>query len=160
MREYLQRYDQILKAHRDTKEYALVDPAREKTTKTKMGGVTYQRAYYRKKSGGYVFLLDEAMGIESGCGLVSENLAEQIVVECTEKSFRKAADTISHLTGQTISAMGVWNVLQQYGEKVEAREKRLQELDFCGVTGQLDNVESRVIPPGGADGLPSKRQVL
>jgi hypothetical protein len=145
MRQSLQRCDQIIKALRDTKEYALVDPAREKTIKTKMGEVAYRRAYYRKKSGGYVFLLDEAMGIESGCGLVSENLAEQIVVECTEKSFRKAADTISNLTGQTISAMGAWNVLQQYGEKVEAREKRLRELDSCGVTGQLGNVGSRVI---------------
>ena len=145
MAQYLEQCDKIVKALRDTKEYELVDPKREKTIKTLMGEVSYKRAYYRKRSGGYIFLLDDILGIGNNYGLISENLAEQIVVECSEKPFRKAAATISNISGQGISAMGVWNVLQQCGEKVQEQEERLQELDNCGTTGQLGNVESQVL---------------
>jgi len=85
------------------------------------------------------------MGIDNGYGLVSENLAEQIVVESTEKSFRNAAAGISGNTGQTISAMGAWNVVQQYGAAIEQQESRLQELDDSGSTGHLGNISTPVL---------------
>jgi hypothetical protein len=92
-----------------------------------------------------VFLLDDAMGMFSGFGLVSENLAEHIVAECAEKSFRKAADSISCLTGQGISAMGAWNVVQQYGKAIDEQEDRLTELDDRGSVGHLGGVSSKVL---------------
>ena len=141
---YLQEWDQIIMARRDVKEYRLVD-TRRSTIKTRMGEVSYSRRYYKKKAGGYVYLLDEAMGMAGGCGLVSEALAEEIVIECTEKPFRRAAASINRLTGQAVSPMGVWRVFQQYGERLEGQERRLRELDLCGATGQLGNVESPVL---------------
>jgi len=131
-------------AMRDTKEYRYIDK-RTTTVKTLMGDVTFQRVYYKKKSGGYVFLLDEAMGIFCECGLASENLAEQIVVECTDKSFRKATSDINCFTGQRISAMGAWGVFRKFGEAVEHQVERIRELDNGGSTGHLGNVASRVL---------------
>jgi len=144
MRIYLELRDMSIMAMRDTKEFRLVDK-RTTTIKTIMGEVTFSRRYYKKKAGGYIFLLDESMGIECGCGLVSENLAEQIVMECTDKSFRKAAGSINSLTGQGISAMGVWGVFQKYGKLVEMQTARLKELVNSGSTGHLGNVQSRVL---------------
>ena len=144
MRQYLEWRDLAIMALRDTKEYRLID-SRESTIKTLMGEVRYSRRYYKRRTGGYVFLLDEAMGISDGYGLVSENLAEQIVIESTEKSFRKTSDSISNNTGQRISAMGAWNVVQQYGEAIGRQEARLQELYDSGSTGHLGNKSTPVI---------------
>ena len=96
--------DLSIKGMRDKEEYRHKDN-RSTTVKTIFGEVTYSRGYYKKRSGGYTFLLDETLGIFGGCGLVSENLIEQIVIECTEKSFRKVASCISSNTGQRISPM-------------------------------------------------------
>ena len=144
MEEYLQIVDMMIMASRDTQEYRLVH-TRARTIKTRMGEISCNRRYYKKKTGGYVFLLDEAMGITDDYGLVSENLAEEIVMACTEKSFRRAAASISRLTGQPLSPMCAWRVFQQYGEKLERQEARLGELERSGATGQLGNVESPVL---------------
>ena len=144
IRKYLEWRDLAIMALRDTKEYRYVE-RRQTTIKTIMGEVTFKRVYYKKRSGGYVFLLDEAMGIDCGCGLVSENLAEQIVVECTDKSFRKAASDINSFTGQSISAMGAWGVFQKFGETVEQQVARLKELDDSGSTGHVGKVSSPVV---------------
>ena len=139
MADYLQRWDQIIMARRETAEYRCVN-SRPTSIKTVMGEVAYRRYYYKKRDGGYVFLLDEAMGIHGDYGLFSENLAEQILIECAEKSYRKAAETISSITGQGVSRMGAWSIVQDYGERVHKQEKRLDELDEEGVVGQLGNV--------------------
>jgi len=142
--EYLQACDREVLAMRDTKEYRFVNFGTT-TIKTLMGEVSYTRRRYKKREGGYVYLLDEALGINGDCGLISENLAEQIVLECTDKSFRKAASSISSLTGQRISAMGAWGVVSRYGERLEKQEARLGELAANGITGQLGNIESKAL---------------
>ena len=96
-------------------------------------------------SGGYTFLLDEVMGIDNGYGLVSENLAEFIIIECLEKSFRKAAESISNHTGQIISGVGAWGVLQQFGKKLEMQKEHLEKLSQEGTEGQLGGISSRVL---------------
>jgi len=141
---YLEWRDLSIMGMRDKKEYRYVDKRRT-TIKTIMGEVTFERVYYKKKSGGYVFLLDESMGLDNEYGLLSENLVEQIVIESTDKSFRKVADSITSNTMQCISRMGVWNVVQRYGEAITLQESRLKELDEGGSTGHLGNVVSRVI---------------
>jgi hypothetical protein len=144
MREHLEMLDLSIMALRDIEEYRHKG-IRESTIKTLMGEITYSRRYYKTTNGKHIFLLDELMGIDSGCGLYSENLIEQTVIECTEKSYRKAAASISSLTGQSISAMGAWGVLQNFGEKLAQQENRLKELDAGGSTGHLGNIESGVI---------------
>jgi len=144
VRQYLEWMDLRIMGTRDKSEYRYHEK-RINTIKTVMGEVTYSRIYYKKTSGGYVALLDEHMGISSDYGLVSENLAEQIVHECADKSFRKATSSICTLTGQAISAMGAWNVVQQYGKAIKAQEERLIELNESGSTGHLGNVSSPVL---------------
>jgi hypothetical protein len=87
IRQYLAWVDLSIKGIRDTSEYRLIDN-RETTVKTIFGEVPFSRGYYKQSTGGYTFLLDTALGVFSDCGLVSANLAEQIVIECSEKSFR------------------------------------------------------------------------
>jgi hypothetical protein len=144
IRQYLEWRDKSIMALRDTKKYRMID-IRETTIKTVMGEVRYKRRYYKRRTGGYVFLLDEAMGMDKRYGLVSDNLAEQIVVECTEKSFSKAAASISSNTGQRISRMGAWGVVQQYGYAIKEQEMRLQELYDSGSKGHLGNKSRPVI---------------
>ena len=50
-------------------------------------------------------------------GLISTNMAELLVKGITELSYRECAAQVSGMTGQTISTMGVWNVIQALGEK-------------------------------------------
>jgi hypothetical protein len=140
----LGEWDKTIKACRDIKEYQ-VHSYKQSHINTVFGRVDYTRTYYRRESGGFALLLDEAMGIESGCGMTGENLAEMIVAECADKSFRKAAESISSQTGQTISRMYAWNVFQQYGGKLEAQVERLEELTEKEVTGQRGNIPSAVL---------------
>jgi len=142
--QYLEQLDLSIMKMRDSKEYRLVY-SQETTVKTIMGEVGFRRRYYKKRSGGYVYLLDEELGIYCGCGLSSENLAEQIVVGCTDKSFRKVASDINSFTGQAISAMGVWQIFQKYGEAVVDQISRLKELDDGEGRGHIGNVSSRVL---------------
>ena len=144
--QYLEWRDIAVMALRDRARYRSVDKGRATTIKTLFGEVSYSRRYYYDNEAcRYVFLLDEDMCICNEFGLVSENLAGQIVNECADKSFRKAAASISGLTGQSISAMGAWNVLQQYGKMVEGQVARLSELDECGCAGHLGGIRSRVL---------------
>ena len=54
-------------------------------------------------------------------------MAELLVKGITELSYRECARQVSEMTGQTISAMGVWNVIQALGEKVCEDEAELTE---------------------------------
>ena len=142
--QYLLWRDEAVMGLRDTEEYRLIG-SRTTTIKSLFGEIPYIRRYYRKKSGEYIFLLDELLGIDSSFGLVTENLAEQIVNECADKSFRKAAETISTLTGQNISAMGAWDVMQKYSAVIEQKEARLLELSESDSVGHLGKCVESVV---------------
>lgn len=126
-KEFLEGYDELLMKERDRSAYR--NKGKKTTTlKTVYGEVTYSRRIYEvirengKKE--FVFLLDEQLKIP-GVGLISQNMAEHMVSMITESSYREVARAISETTGQTISAMGVWNVIQSLGEKVCEDEKEL-----------------------------------
>jgi hypothetical protein len=139
--EVLACLDKRLMAERDVGRYRLVG-RRESTIKTVMGEVAYKRRYYKDhETGKYVHLLDEALGMNSGYGLFSENIAMAIIDECQDKSFRKAAASVSAMTGQTVTAMGAWQTLQRHGEKAREREDRLVTL---AESGAFDDTEDRI----------------
>lgn len=70
----------------------------------------------------YVYLLDAEMRMDK-IGMISSNLAEKIAMTVTESPYRVTAETISSTSGQSISASGVWNVMQRLGEKISEEEK-------------------------------------
>lgn len=133
-REFLEKYDEYLMENRDKKAYR--NKGKKRTTvKTVYGEVEYERRIYEvtREDGlhEFVFLLDEQLEI-SGVGLISMNMAEQMVSGITEMSYRQTAEKVTEMTGQSISAMGVWNVIQSLGEKVCEEEKQLVEANKAG----------------------------
>ena len=127
--EFLERYDRLLMEDRDRKKYRNKG-VRQTTVKTVYGEVTYRRTVYEtvEEDGTrrFVYLLDETLEL-ANVGLISSNMAELLVKGITELSYRECAAKVSEMTGQTISAMGVWNVIQALGEQVCEEEKELTE---------------------------------
>lgn len=127
--EFLERYDRMLMEERDKKKYRHKG-YRQTTIKTVYGEVTYRRAVcevtQEDGSRHFVYLLDETLQLDH-VGLISTNMAELLVKGVTELSYRECAAKVSEMTGQTISAMGVWNVIQSLGEKVCEEEAQLVE---------------------------------
>lgn len=141
-REFLEQYDQMLMKKRDRKKYRHKG-LRQTTVKTVYGEVTYRRAVYEVTDEDgwkrFVYLLDEKLELEQ-IGLISTNMAELLVKGITEQSYRACAVQVSEATGQTISAMGVWNVIQALGEKVCEEEKELTEAHKQGkVCGEKES---------------------
>lgn len=133
-RDFLERYDTYLMENRDKEAYR--NKGKRKTTvKTVYGEVEYERRIYQviREDGltEFVFLLDEQLEI-SGVGLISMNMAEQMVSNITEMSYRETAEKITEMTGQSISATGVWNVIQTLGDKVCEEEQKLVEAHKAG----------------------------
>ncbi len=128
----LESYDNDLAASRNTKQYR--DKGRRKTSiKTVYGDVVYCRKVYqtRLEAGekAYVYLLDEAMQMDK-IGLISTNLAEKIAMMVTESPYRVTAEVISSTCGQSISAGGVWNIMQRLGERIsEEEEYAVKQMD-------------------------------
>jgi hypothetical protein len=146
IQEFLAECDKTIMAERDTTRYRYVNRSKAKTVKTVFGEVAFTRRYYYDYvESRYVFLLDETLGIFNGCGQISGNLADQIVHECADKSFRKAAESISTFTGQSITAQGAWGVLQRYGDEIAKQEDRLAELEDSGSVGHLGAIPAEVL---------------
>ena len=123
-RNILESYDDELAQERDKE--ALRDKGKRKTSiKTVYGEVTYERRVYRTKledgSTSYIYLLDEAIGMDR-IGLISTNLAQIIAMSVTENPFRKGAELVSRISGETVSSSGAWNLLQKLGERISKEE--------------------------------------
>lgn len=133
-KELLEKYDDHLMETRDVKAYRNKG-LRETTVKTVFGEVTYKRRVYEvTRDDGlkeFVYLLDEQLRIP-GVGMISQNLADQLVSGITEMSYRECAAKVSAMTGQSISHTGVWKTIQALGEKVCDDEKALVKAHKSG----------------------------
>ena len=132
MQKILQEQAQILDETRDKSIYR--NKGNRKTViKTKLGEVEYERPMYllnkekQKETGKKcIYLLDQMLEINK-FGKISENLVDVMISNITELSYRKSAENISNLTGQTITGMGVWNVIQTVGSQIQKYEKEKVE---------------------------------
>ena len=124
-RGVLEKKDLELMESRDKKKYRS-EGLRKTTVKTVYGEVDYRRRLYSTTDTdgktAYVYLLDEAVWMER-IGLLSANLAGIIAESATEQPYRKAAGDVCRSTGETISAGGVWNLLQAIGERIGDEEE-------------------------------------
>jgi len=130
LKKILQDYDRNLMKARDKKKYR--HKGHHKTVvKTVMGEVEYERAIYERKNEdgtkSYVYLLDAAMGIK-GNGFMSGLLSGQIADAVCAGTYRRAAQSISEMTGQRISHQAAWDVAQQLGAAVDKQEEQLAAL--------------------------------
>ncbi len=123
----LERYDEELKNGRDKKKLRCKG-TRRTTIKTVYGEVEYGRNVYKGKDEEgrtiWIYLLDEAMSMDK-IGMISTNLAEKIAASVTENPYRVTAEIISSTCGQAISHGGVWNLIQQLGERISKEENVL-----------------------------------
>lgn len=135
----LEQLDVYLMQNRDMKIYKSKD-IRKTTIKTVYGEVEYsRRMYYDTVNKRPAYLLDEEIQMEK-IGTISTNLAKRIAEATIDMPFRKAAETISSNTGQTISSRGVWNVTQQIGKAVQAEEEQLvREMKSEQTRGEIES---------------------
>ncbi len=121
----LENYDKELAEGRDKKRYR-GKGSRKTSIKTVYGEVEYSRNVYRTETEdgqvAHIYLLDQAMQMDK-IGLISTNLAEKIALTVTESPYRVTADIISSTCGQSISAGGVWNLMQRLGERIDEEER-------------------------------------
>lgn len=122
--QLLEGCDKELAENRDKKQYRNKGK-RQTSIKTVYGEVEYSRNVYRTETedgqAAHVFLLDQAMQMDK-IGLISTNLAEKIALTVTESPYRVTADIINSTCGQSISAGGVWNMMQRLGERIDEEE--------------------------------------
>lgn len=85
----------------------------------------------------HVFLLDQTMQMDR-MGLISTNSAGKFALTVTESPYRVTADIISQTCGQSISAQGVWNMMQRLGEHADEEEKHAVKQMEAGRTPQKD----------------------
>ena len=128
--EFLTLWDEEIKQNRDKKRYK--SNGKKKTSvKTCLGCIDYQRTayfdkYYPQKEG-FTFLMDEQMGVKE-TGLFASDICEMVCQLLPELTYRKTAETITELTGVSISAQGVWKLAQDIGIKLGKKVKVNAEL--------------------------------
>ena len=72
-------------------------------------------------------------------GLISTNLAEKLAMTVTESPYRTTADIISSTCGQSISAGGVWKVMQRLGERIsEEEDHAVKQMNADQAEGQRE----------------------
>ena len=137
----LEGMDEQLLGSRDVSRYRC--KGFQKTCiKTIMGPVEFERRVYVDNAAvegqHCVHLLDEALELNQ-IGLVTENVCKLAATAACETTYRSAAKTITETTGLSISAQGVWNIVQKLGEQQKARIERHAELAQHGQgTGVLE----------------------
>ena len=131
----LEEYDKYLFRGRDKKIFR-DKGVRGTAVKTVFGEVEYSRHVYQMTDEfgvrHYVYLLDEVLKMER-VGQFSENFIDCLVSGITTQSFRGCAKSLSETTGQTISAMGVWNIVQKLGGRLGEEEKKLSKANEKGL---------------------------
>ena len=139
LQEILTKIDEMLMNTRETKDYRSKG-FKHTCIKTIMGSIEIDRRVYEyidefgKKS--YRYLLDEYLDMET-IGHLSANLVERMIENATNVSFRKTAENIKEMTNQDVSHMAVWNVVQEFGGRLEKNEeKKIKLFDECKLNGE------------------------
>ncbi len=131
IRAGLELKDKQLAAERDTKRYR--DKGLRKTSiKTRSGTVEYRRRVYtdlcaEAGESRTVYLLDESMGLEK-IGNCSPGLCKLVASAVCRSSYRGGASEVSDLSGQTISAQGAWDIVQELGRRQHRRAEQNAKL--------------------------------
>jgi hypothetical protein len=106
----------------------------EKYLSTKMGNIHYnRRRYYDRGSGGYRYLLDEALGLEKRQTISLGRYRLEAMTGVNETSYRGAEVRMEELSGSARSHEAIRGVVLKEGERLrkakELRLKRVYNLD-------------------------------
>ena len=114
---------------------------RERTVITRFGTVKIKRRYYRDAQGRGRFLLDEALGWESGLAM-TEALEARALKMCSESSFRKSADDLSFFLSERVTHTMLHKLVRRRGAEVAGKQEALAEELFS--QGVLPPTEGRI----------------
>jgi hypothetical protein len=92
----------------------------ERRLQTQIGEICYHRTYFKKASGGYEYLTDTLLGVESR-ERISEGLSLSLASAAKDMSYGK---TSTHITGGEISRQTVMSRVRQSEAVVQTPEKR------------------------------------
>lgn len=128
--QILETRDLELMETRDIKRYR--SKGKQQTSiKTRLGAIEFRRQVYVDNTiteGIHcVHLLDEDLGIEK-IGLVAKDLCLSAAEAVCESTYRAAATAVTEATGTSISAQGVWNIVQKLGEERQEQIERHAKL--------------------------------
>jgi hypothetical protein len=140
---YLEHLDQAIAADKTGRReagYSVERYGDERKLLTKFGEVAYKRTYYKKASGGYDYLVDNAIGID-GRVRISEGLGLSLVNAAKDMSYAKAS---RYVTQEAVSRQTVMRRLRQ--SKAEATE--ISELR-CVPKLHIDADEAHITLCGG-----------
>lgn len=110
------------KAVRRKSGYHIERRGDKRTLITQFGEVKYRRTYYKKAAGGYEYLADTVMGIESRMR-VSEGLSLSLAAGATEMSYAKAS---RYIAKELVSRQTVMKCVRQ--SEAGTSDSKVQEL--------------------------------
>ena len=121
----LNEWDKEIRETRNKKRYRNKGK-RKSCVKTWLGEIEYERNVYVDRSDPEhercVYLLDEEKEI-CRIGCVATDICEIAAQSVVDGTYRGAAKEITEMTGLSISAQGVWDIIQEIGE---AQRKRIE----------------------------------
>ena len=141
----LREWDEGLRKTRDKKRFRCKGK-RKTCVKTWLGAIEYERNVYIDGSDPEhkqcVYLLDEEKGIQR-IGCVATDICKMAAQSIVSNTYRGAAQEITEMTGLSISAQGVWDIVQKVGEnqrqQVERYAQQAQQHQSVGV------IESKIL---------------
>ncbi|MBQ6171761.1 MAG: UPF0236 family protein [Clostridia bacterium] len=141
----LNEWDKEISETRDKNRYRSKGK-RKSCVKTWLGAIEYERNVYVDRSDPAhkrcVYLLDEEKEI-CRIGCVATDICEMAAQSVIEGTYRGAAKEITEMTGLSISAQGVWDIIQGIGETQRKRiERYAQEAEQNRSVGAI---ESRIL---------------
>ena len=141
----LNEWDKEISETRDKKRYRNKGK-RKSCVKTWLGEIEYERNVYvdraDPKHERFVYLLDEEKEI-SRIGCVATDICEMAAQSVVEGTYRGAAKEITEMTGLSISAQGVWDIIQEIGE---AQRKRIERYALQAERNQgVGAIESKIL---------------
>ena len=129
---------------------------RETSIHTLFGTVSYKRhVYYDHETqeedgkGKCVYPLDETLEM-TVFQTYTEAVVETILKRCTETSFRKAAASVSEMTGLTVSHATAWSMFQEFGRCLSYHDQTLVDKDQ---RNELDGPKAVPVLFEEADGI-------
>jgi len=117
---------------------------RERNVLTRFGTIKVKRRYYRDGEGKHHFLLDEALGWESGCLAATCAMEAQALEMCSELSYRKSAKHLSFFLAEEVGHTLLHRRVQMRGsERATEKKERVKELFSWGALPPSEKREAK-----------------
>jgi len=129
------------KSERKTAGYTVQRRGDERRLQTRLGEVAYRRAYYKKASGGYEYLTDAVLGVESR-ERVSEGLSLSLANAAKDMSYAKSS---KHVADGAISRQTVMGMVRRSEAVVEipAEKRCVPELHIDADEAHITTVKGK-----------------